>query len=239
MAFDRYAYGFNNSLRYTDPSGHNPCYGIGDPATREACSSAYRESEVNGQLTRFGITTIGYNYSQKLEAVKAAQLDGKKWQAAGKGNSPEEAFIAMHGNVTLEITGAPVVNPFTGETIDGNCLTIGGHIQCETAPTIPNTIHEFGHAFDNAFNLAPSSQIPIGDRTTEGYECHPYQTCLEHPFATGEEDRTEELADFYLNWVLDGVPGYDNYGLTNQPTDLYGDYTRAEWWYWNIVLMYP
>jgi RHS repeat-associated protein len=44
-AWDRYSFSFNNPINLNDPSGHNPCYGINDPATRDACLAGYYGEE--------------------------------------------------------------------------------------------------------------------------------------------------------------------------------------------------
>ena len=95
---------------------------------------------------------------------------------------------------------------------------------------------------DNNTDGSLTDAIPLGIRTTEGLECWPYEYCVENPYTLGEDRRSareEEFADFHLNWVLDQVPGYEDYGLIDYKEEgyLYYPFTRAEWWEYKIVPM--
>lgn len=196
------------------------------------------------RLHNYGITTQGYSFKEKLAIAKAAQLSGKKLATLDKffGVSPETAFKATHGN-TEHVWNPDAI--FTGESEGNrgtaNCETIGGTITCRySAPSIANTIHEFAHVFDNYHGLEPSSKIPYGKRSTAGLNCHPGKSCVENTQTLGVVDAAEEFADFYLNWVLDGAPGFDNYGLKDVTnTAMYSIYTRRSWWNFNIIPLIP
>jgi hypothetical protein len=215
----------SNPIRYIDPSGRYLC---------ETADSSC--DQVNVYLHEsFGIIVGGtISEEEKWELAYAAELDGKKWQAEGKGNSPEEAFRAMHDPLEIRID--------PGADLKGNCEFKQGVLRCKDAPTIPNSIHEFGHVFDVHFEEGPTDRIPEGVRSTEGLVCHPLDDCLENTFTLDEDSRVaryEETADYYMNWVLDGVPGYEEYSLTSDLIEMYGDLSRDDWWYWNIVENYP
>jgi hypothetical protein len=168
--------------------------------------------------------------------LEAANLTGEKIRTVTGHAEASDAFKATHGDVVMVWNPDAVFDgEENGQRGTANCETKKfGTITCRyVAPSVANTIHEFGHVFDNHFERRPSDQIPAGKRSVKGFKCAPDASCIESKGTLDKEDREEELADFYLNWILDGAEGYDNYGLTNEygANDMYTDiYSRQSWW---------
>jgi hypothetical protein len=173
----------------------------------------------------------------KWEIYEAAYLTGRKL-VPYIGGSSADAFKSMHGDIVIRIGKGKGPRDENGKLL-GNCETVAGSsasvVSCESAMNVQNAIHEFGHVFDIHHGLEPSSKIPYGERSTAGLTCG-NSSCVENQQTIGSVDAAEEFADFYLNWVLDGAQGFDNYGLTDKTnTDMYSPYSRESWWNSNIL----
>lgn len=161
-----------------------------------------------------------------------------------------DAFIAMHGNIVFRLgygniyIDGVLMFEATEETWPkgDNCVTVQNVIACRTFPSISNLLHEFGHVFDihqEAIDHgAPHDLDPIkveeGEyldykngawyRDTRGFKCAE-KSCMANPpvgdFTSGVAMR-EQLADMYMNLLLDGT-GDPDHGFTD---DKYGDARR-------------
>jgi RHS repeat-associated protein len=210
MAFDRYMYVFSNPLKYVDPTGNIP------ESDTEELNEIY---ELIEELALYGIEVTGVYDIEELEAIlEAAKLAGIKLSAYIEGESTYiDAFRMVHGEVIIDVGQGK--GPGPGK---GNCITVGGTISCHSAPNLTNTIHEFGHVFDNNYAANNNGVFASGsfsdpfnrDDFAEGYKCLT-SPCLEHSpdkyphdYTTPEgifEAKAEEFADRYMNWVLEGT----------------------------------
>jgi hypothetical protein len=115
--------------------------------------------------------------------LEAANLTGEKIRTVTGHAEASDAFKATHGDIVL-INGQGPTN--------GNCETSwengGNTISCHVAPNITNTIHEFGHAFDNYYHQTSNdSEHFAGNyfggielpRNGDGYKCS-HSPCVEH-----------------------------------------------------------
>jgi RHS repeat-associated protein len=222
QGLDRYAYVNNNPVKHTDPSGH--CYadsgawipdGLGDACLFNTSNQATDSTQ---QLSDFGITTNG-NDAQNQTAVHAAQLVGRKIATTvGNYASPYDTFIGAHGNINITFDGR--------KTKD--CETKGSDITCGSVNEswfVQAMIHEFGHVFDNHFQIISGTGHLASDYpdnswnlTYEGYKGTSYPN-MQHPSKDddyGERGSIEDFADMYLNWVLDMDIAYPHNGFTNE-----------------------
>jgi RHS repeat-associated protein len=209
LAFDRYMFAFSNPLKFVDPTGNIP----------ESDTDELNEiNDLLDELKLYGIDIDGIYSIEELKAIlNAAKLAGKKHSEYVDGNYIE-VFRLMHGDVEIKVGVG--LGPSAG-----NCETDGGIISCHKAPDLQNTLHEFGHVFDNHYeeivkNFA-SGDIPWEwELTQEGYMCDgiPCMVHSEKDFP-GTHNLSEEFADMYMNWVLHGVAGFPDNGF-DLTTDL-------------------
>jgi hypothetical protein len=219
QAWNRFSYGLNNPLRYTDPSGHIACDGAGK-------GSACDQANPDDLLKFYGITTSNITERHKWDIADATILADAKFSSAGYGS-----FRSIHGDFT--VTGVGVTQNYC-ETTDSN-ITCGSAAQYKTA-----FLHEFGHIVDirsgfkasdlDAYYDTEGNPIDGGDswiRTSDGFKCVDSWTCMEHRpglgYWNGEKyiyDQTswyakvEQWADLYMNWVLNAT-GDSNHGFSN------------------------
>ncbi len=156
----------------------------------------------------------------------------------GSGISGEAAFEEAHGPVQIIIVGP------AGADWSGNCKTEYNVIKCKYAPSLENTIHEFGHVFDWHYQqLSPdttqfdddplaSVYVPYDwNEETSGLMC-PTTPCMAHSkqeFPDLPHGLNEEFADMYLNWIFDDVAAVDQtlHGFSEDPSTLGPQ--RREW----------
>jgi RHS repeat-associated protein len=202
QAWDRYAYANNNPSRYTDPSGNKVCDEVDIYGNCIGWSASF-------VLSRYGISTQGYNREQQWGIAIAATYSGEKFSQFIPGSSID-AFRKAHGNI--------IMNFDPDADIEGYCETTGNSITCDTVPGLSAILHEFGHVFDNYYlanspgdkGLFASNYLPM-PRRFEGYKCN-QSPCLEHSWFVFPNDPDfedpkfnflEEFGDMYMNWVLD------------------------------------
>jgi RHS repeat-associated protein len=137
QSFNRYAYAYNNPLKYTDPSGH--C-AIGDSACWALADDLYQ---------RYGWKLVGLasNGRWTLEEVQVL------WDAA----TAIELWFANHGggDALGRMRGALGGTEFTRAGIVGNIVLPGrDHVRGNKVHLLPgfkvsNVVHEIGHVLDN------------------------------------------------------------------------------------------
>ena len=250
QALNRYGYVLNNPLRYTDPTGHRACEGPNgecwytDPVEGRMPVQGWQPTIQTTGQTGTGLTTVritgDVTPSQREElqttASEAIELSGESLSPM-IGGSPDYAFYAVLGNFELNI------DPSIQDQLEGaRCRTTTPIISCWAVPPLQTLLHELGHVFDVRYqqlsggdhlasDLLPT--LAVGDvemrltsagdvRTDWGFMCGGLP-CL----ASQEQRLTEELADTYMNWVLD--PLQQQYPRNGFMDDDYGNARRDEW----------
>jgi RHS repeat-associated protein len=234
-SYDRYTYVRNNPVNYSDPSGH--CYNMVGGKLTPTCSNRWAEYTAAVTQKYYGITySSDTPIATRSNAVKAAHLIGTKLSKF-TGKNASDSYKEHHGSVYIGSDNSLVSN---------SCETKKeGKVSCNNSVTVPTLIHEFGHVFENyniqfkkkASDLDPV-MLPDGEymdwnkngkyweRSTAGFICSDFR-CLEHPTFLDKNQtdgyaKTEQFADLYMNFVLDGL-GDKNHGFTN---DIYGNARR-------------
>lgn len=193
---------------------------------------------VTAQLLIFGIRTKGLTTAEKQVILAAAKLSGKKLSnKRGDGVPPDEAFRDAHGPILVVVNHIPFDS-------GANCETQqNGTITCELAPNMQNTLHEFGHVFDNYFykkngEWLASDYVPEEwNKSAAGYMCDKMpclaHSTVDHPVTEDDpHGLNEEFADMYMNWVLDGNADYPKNGFADD--DVGG--ARRNWMDGNMLL---
>jgi len=121
-----------------------------------------------------------------------------------------------------------VIDP---DFISDGCKTVGGVITCsKPSDLVLSTImHEYGHVFDNRYedneNTDDFASAKMPDEffynPTEGYACGK-KKCQSHPYSLDGYDMSEEFANMYENFFLQGrtINGI-LYGFTNSGLGIY------------------
>ena len=228
-AGDRYAYVLNNPLRYTDPSGHRECddqWGCEGPPPQRHTPPMQEEAPFQLQEP----LTPAQADQLRETATQAAELSGEAF-ALLIGGSAEEAFEAVHGSFTIAIN--PAID------VEGTCVTVDPLTTCEVVPSVQTLLHELGHIFDVRYrelsgdtHLASDYLPPLvvgdteirfssddGVRTDWGYMCAGVPCQASQVYSL-----SEELADTYMNFVLDPMDFPQN-GFRD---DVFGQARRDE-----------
>ena len=190
---------------YKDPSGHKAC----DNADDSGCVTYTADY----MLHQFGITAQGMSEEDKWVIYDSARHSGRKFMnlPGNDAESPEEAFKKTHRPIIIIVTNTPIPQK-------GNCRVNTNIITCHQPPNIKTTLHEFGHVFGNYYwkktknnpdeNKRYLASDYISDDfmyTSDGYKCGNQKGCVSHPYSQEGYDRTEEFANMYENWMLDGT----------------------------------
>jgi RHS repeat-associated protein len=216
---DRYAYARNNPLRYKDPSGHLVC--SDKHVAGEDCS------DEGAGLWRFRniVSTSGNWTREEKESIRQAVVAaGMKISTVGGGHTSWEAFERAYGHVT-----------FTKSSEAGNyCQGGSGTVTCYSGTDVTSglLVHELGHTFSWAHNLAPYERLEDADaqivddrgfwvtgthpggefeRTTLGYKSGGIPDMYHGPEDFNDWNsnvnnvaRNEDYADMFENWVYHG-----------------------------------
>jgi hypothetical protein len=146
-------YAFSNPLIFVDPTGNIP-----ESDTNEL-NEIY---ELIEELALYGIEVTGiYDIQELKDILEAAKLSGQKLSEYIEGESTYiDAFRMTHGKINIEVGNGK--GPAPGM---GNCYTDGNTVYCNSSPNVQNTLHEFGHVFDNNYKdlvgVFASGDIPL------------------------------------------------------------------------------
>jgi RHS repeat-associated protein len=160
-SYDRYAYGLNDPIRFSDKNGHVAC-----EDSYYGCAQAFNKSLINGSLSywkwaifsEYGITLkkgIDYDVEKKDDngvVIDTIHYKGKEWDqknamiiglGLGMTSSKNIGNGSTKGSV-FQLYEHPEVGGYYGET---SSLKIDFYI----TTTIPyqNFYHEYGHLLDN------------------------------------------------------------------------------------------
>ena len=211
----------NNPINTTDPTGHVSCVGENADDGPQCFTSKY--------LWAWGITANGASESESNILARAASLIGDKLSRIVKTNS-QDAFRMVEKPITIDIGKG------NGPS-SGDCETNLGSIACNYSPNLQTAIHEMGHEFDQQYkakniindeHLASNYLTASFINSAAGFMCDTYP-CEEHPGSDpnlSTPDSSEQFADLFLNWVLDGNPAYPLNGF-NYKTD--AGVTWSQW----------
>jgi RHS repeat-associated protein len=167
---NRFSYGLNNPLKYTDPTGHDVDCAVGE--ARSACQSTQPDTSPTWEEL-FGISFEGDWTEVDRLAVYSALMDvglklkgivgGKAWEAfrAVYGTSPSNPLRFVWGTSAAGLSSqcAGAVNAgctssahlinftFTKGSIYGETANRNGAMAFALARN--NVVHELGHAFAN------------------------------------------------------------------------------------------
>ena len=207
----------NDPILFIDPTGFTACVGQNYDDGPQCFTAKY--------LWAWGITVHDASKDDAKNAktvTTAAALVGAKLASITGGN-PQTIFKTVIGSTTIDISegNGPAA---------GNCETTKGLIACNNSPDLQNVIHELGHQFDIQYqsrntvgdkhlasDYISSSWDAITDPKTTGFMCNTYD-CQEHPASdktlpVWTDNNSEQFADMFLNWVLNGNGAYPNNGF--------------------------
>jgi hypothetical protein len=162
-AFDRYAYVYNNPVRYNDPSGHEPgCFNngglfIGNLSQAECWANngevdyGYDTDNIDS-LASYGVSVSGFTREQMDEILKAVQDTANALFAITGNFTPQQLFRLLFGEFSI-IKGIYEEKDEEGNvilSIDKGCYT-SGTIYCASwykGELYENILHELGHKYD-------------------------------------------------------------------------------------------
>ncbi len=219
QGLNRYSYVMNEPTRYTDPRGY--CVKASYSTKIVKDDDCEMGIGLDDNLHVYGVSTSGLTDTQKKNLLTSIESTGTKLSNPNiLGGTSMDAFKTAEGFITV-----------VADNSRTNCVTNTSVITCGgDSLTVQAFIHEFGHVFDNRYNSMTTDVNAAGEAigasgwvpgewnsSPDGYKCGSYP-CLEHPASDHTlpiHDLSEEFADMFLNWVLDGNPAYPQNGFTN------------------------
>jgi RHS repeat-associated protein len=214
QGLDRYAYTFNNPLKYTDPSGHDIC---------DADGNCNNNESIEASLYRYGIfIEAKMKERDKLQILIEASSMGTVLSCI-KGNcssfNTESDFREVMGDVQIR----------SDDNVGNYCEVGNSGITCHSGTTgkigdygfAGTIIHEYGHILDDRLGGAGTNLMNDNgiydkygnwvsgikadgtyERTGTGYRC-PNSPCMMHSLDWLPDGPTpfEEFADMWMNYV--------------------------------------
>jgi hypothetical protein len=216
QGLDRYAFVYNNPIRYTDPSGHVAC--LDDGYCGNGDYSAYLNWSYRTIQKDYHITFSGeWGRNHKRAALMAAvRVGGKFASVRAQGEYGGQAFSAIYGAVQFtmgncgECKGGGGANygynkeggyhDIRFDSMDGDNLD-----PVNMDHMIKNVVHELGHAYYNE-----KGRPALGDAfSRDALRPNPCDRCYDlqmHPPSMNEggaEITSELFADTFLAWTYD------------------------------------
>jgi hypothetical protein len=138
QAWDRYAYAFNNPIRYNDPSGHCPRYQKDED---NSCLEQLHDTQ-----DKFGVVIDDSKGSWTSDLLGAIS----KGMGTLQGRMGKDAFAKLFTGVTFEVGGGNVDPKGLGTT--GNMDIHVGEAVTGLTYLEKETVHELSHIWDNSCN---------------------------------------------------------------------------------------
>ena len=206
-AWDRYAYVLNNPTRYTDPSGHSPCFEDGF-----CVDGKYNaETHLSYLISLYGLAFSGklpWSIDTMWSITKAVQTIGEKFSSI-LGLDPVSSFKSMYG---VRWDRKFIFEMGCDECL-GFGLTIGTrHIKfrdfySDYFSNVTLGVHELGHAFENAMErtLGDGRKYKEARTTLPNHHVNNRQGLLPHWRWQHNLDPSpgEVFADTFIAFVFD------------------------------------
>ena len=166
--FDRYAYVYNNPLRYVDPSGHEPLMdGITSVVNAVANAWTYAKDVLKGFSKTWNKRWCKMGLSEVAKTISAIKATDQMFK--GYGFSFNDAMGTSEKTLTLYKTHDQ--SNLWGQTEkDGSSVTFFFDGSDDFNFSIGLIVHEFGHVFDYRHNPNNSFAMGLGSTDWMGYE---------------------------------------------------------------------
>ena len=205
QGLDRYAYTFNNPIRYTDPSGHDPWWCEGDDLCMFNWMEDHTSGGGDGYFAEYELTVDEKMNKQERRAIfGAVYAYGKKIaEARGGEESASEAFKAIF---------EPIDFVKSDDEFNGCRFQSATMVECsnftkfDIQSNMNNVVHELGHVFNQLIGGAPNAF---------GLKWGPYRNTIltpdtggikwqQHPPSEGDPDLSggEMFGDMTVAWVF-------------------------------------
>ena len=213
QGLDRYAYVFNNPLKYIDPSGHLTQSAACGPDGMYCAPNRIGCNNITCSLWHdYGVTLSGdgWTAADMLAIYEGVQATGDKLTSNLPGNKTSgEAYKSVFYTVDFEMYDGQCLEGCWGRSLGANNIRLYRHYTSADG-YILNTqiseqlvVHEIGHSFDVAVNSSSGSR-PSDALTTNMSE---NRNGLAGPLWTWQQSKdiskSEIYADMFLGWVYD------------------------------------
>jgi RHS repeat-associated protein len=235
LAWDRYAYGLNNPVRYVDPTGHRTCENEDDGDCSGGGGAYFGmtfEDRIPIIASNFNITFKGgWSWQNMLIIMKAVLAVGAAFASAAASNSiymtAAEAFNAVYGYVNFVWKGNGHVG---GKTPDAHNIEFTGLYRSSVLSS-RLAVHELGHAFDQVIgNERGGNQWTKGIRTDLTGKmglCADSQSCLGRKGHEGDPNEDNPFWGFAGGWEE------WQFGASDWPGEVFADmfvgWTYGQW----------